>query len=84
MDSMSLLLTELTVDPFHLEAFLRDPDPLATAMGLTAADIPRLMLSVKSAPFGKADGSWARCASCSDPGHDPLPDPDIPSPEPNS
>jgi hypothetical protein len=66
MDLAFKLLTELSVDPFRLEDFLREPDPLAP----------------EAPPFGLSpDASWSRCAICGDPGYDPLPDPDVPAPE---
>ena len=76
MDSVSQMLTELSTDPFRLEDFLRDPDPLLIAAGIRPEDVARLMFPSRSAP----DGTWERCASCTDPGYDPLPDPDVPPP----
>lgn len=76
MNSVSQMLTELSIDPFRLEDFLRDPAPLVGAAGITPEGLPRLMFPSKSLP----DETWERCASCTDPGYDPLPDPDVPTP----
>jgi hypothetical protein len=71
------LLTELSVDPFTHDAFLRDPEGVAAAAGLS--------LEERAALFGFrrddgdpaiANGVWARCACCADPGPDPEPNPD--------
>ncbi|MGK3983954.1 hypothetical protein WME99_13005 [Sorangium sp. So ce136] len=76
MDSASRLLTELSIDPFRLEDFLRDPDPL-----LARSDVAEEVLTGCAAFTDVVlDGTWARCAACGDPGFDPLPDPDVPAP----
>ncbi|XYI02907.1 hypothetical protein ACMHYB_25405 [Sorangium sp. So ce1128] len=78
MNDVFRLLTELSIDPFSLDDFQRDPDPLTAALGIRPEDIPSVMR-----PAGVAsDGTWARGAAMFDPGYDPLPDPDVPeSPE---
>ena len=68
MNSAFQLLTELSTDPFYLEAFLRNPDPLIGRVDMVRED----------------PGTWARCATCTDPGYDPLPDPDVPAPAPST
>ncbi|WP_437751025.1 hypothetical protein [Sorangium sp. So ce1389] len=72
MNSATRLLTELSIDPFRLDDFLRDPDPLLAAEGVALEDLAGCTVT--------ADESWARCAACGDPGYDPLPDPDVPVP----
>jgi hypothetical protein len=73
------LLTELSIDPFQLDDFLRDPDPLVAGAGVAPADLPLLARRGGLAP----DASWACCTFCGDPGYDPLPDPDVPPPPPD-
>ncbi|XXY50304.1 hypothetical protein WME91_04050 [Sorangium sp. So ce269] len=80
MDSASRLLTELSIDPFRLDDFLRDPAPLLARSGV-AEDVLTRCTSFTDAVL---DGSWARCAACGDPGFDPLPDPDVPVPPASS
>jgi hypothetical protein len=80
MDPAFKLLTELSVDPFRLDDFLRDPDPLLAGTGLAAADLSKLARPGEAAPAA----GWARCTFCADPGYDPLPDPDVPSPSSTS
>ncbi|WP_437617415.1 hypothetical protein [Sorangium sp. So ce1151] len=76
MNPASRLLTELSIDPFRLDDFLRDPNPLLAAEGIGLEDLAGCTdLSVAA-----ADESWARCAACADPGYDPLPDPEVPVP----
>lgn len=78
MSAIFQLLTELSVDPFCLEDFLRDPDPLIASRGVGSEDIPAIMRP-GAIP---SDGTWARGAGLLDPGYDPLPYPDVPeSPE---
>lgn len=77
MDPAFNLLTELSIDPFQLDDFLRDPDPLARAAGVAPEDVRRLARPA-DLPAG---GLWSRCAACADPGFDPLPDPEVPDPE---
>jgi hypothetical protein len=78
MNTAFQVLTELTLDPFHLDAFLRDPGPLCAEAGIALEDLQRF-----AHPAGSArDAAWSRCAMITDPGHDPLPEPDeSPSPE---
>ena len=69
------LLTDLSIDPFRLDDFLRDPDPLARETGVAAEDLARV-----ARPADRSSGGpWSRCAACMDPGYDPLPDPEVPS-----
>ncbi|WP_438021203.1 hypothetical protein WMF18_19950 [Sorangium sp. So ce315] len=74
MTSASRLLTELSIDPFRLDDFLRDPDPLLAAEGISLKELAGCTDRFALA----ADGTWARCAACGDPGYDPLPDPEVP------
>ncbi|KYF76005.1 hypothetical protein BE11_03440 [Sorangium cellulosum] len=76
MNSAYRLLTELSIDPFRLDDFLRDPDPLLAADGVALEDLAGCTEMSALA----ADGTWARCAACGDPGYDPLPDPEVPVP----
>jgi hypothetical protein len=74
MDPVFQLLTELSVDPFQLDRFMRDPDPLMAELGMDPAELPALARPDTNVPAE----TWARCAACFDPGYDPLPDPDLP------
>jgi hypothetical protein len=74
MDPVFQLLTELSVDPFQLDRFMRDPDPLMAELGMDPVELSALARADALAPAE----TWARCAACFDPGHDPLPDPDLP------
>lgn len=78
MNAVFQLLTELSIDPFRLDDFLRDPDSQLTSRGIRPEDVPPVLHSGGIA----LDGAWARGAAFTDPGYDPLPDPDVPeSPE---
>ncbi|WP_437616878.1 hypothetical protein WMF20_23535 [Sorangium sp. So ce834] len=80
MNAAFQLLTELSTDPFRLDDFLRDPDPLIASWGIRPEDVPSIMRPAELAP----DGPWHLGAAFADPGYDPLPDPDVPdSPEQN-
>lgn len=74
MDRAFQLLTDLSIDPFRLDDFLHDPLPELKRAGLDAQALPMLSRSDWLAP----EAVWERCASCGDPGTDPLPDPDVP------
>lgn len=75
MNTALQLLTDLSVDPFHLHDYMSDPDRSAAAAGGHLEDL------LRSAAIAGAAGAWQRSALCLDPGYDPLPDPDEPSPE---
>ncbi|WP_437878893.1 hypothetical protein [Sorangium sp. So ce513] len=76
MNPASRLLTELSIDPFRLDDFLHDPDPLLAEKGVA---VDGLAGSTGLSAVA-ADETWTRCAACFDPGYDPLPDPDVPIP----
>jgi hypothetical protein len=80
MNATFQVLTQLSIDPFRLDDFLRDPDALIAGSRAAPMNFPSLALPTANAP----EGAWSRCASCFDPGSDPLPDPDVPSPESRS
>jgi|SRR6185436_12898342 len=75
MDHLFELLTELSIDPFKLAAFVADRQDQA----LTDED--RATLARSSSPEAQAaiaGGAWSRCALITDPGPDPEEDPDPP------
>lgn len=74
MNTALQLLNDLTLDPFKLDDFLSDPLALDTA--ITVEDLQRFARDGRPV----LDDGWVRCASCFDPGTDPLPDPDVPMP----
>jgi hypothetical protein len=79
MERLFELLTELSVDPFKQEEFARDPEGFALAAGLGAEERAALArLRGGAGDAGAAGVVWARCATCVDPGPDPMPDPDPP------
>lgn len=76
MERMFELLTDLTIDPFKQEAFRRDPAAFLKDAGVTPEEAA-LLSELGAAPAESiANGAWARCAGCVDPGPDPFPDPD--------
>lgn len=76
MERMFKLLSDLTEDPFKHEAFLSDPESFMRESGLTAEEMAELAQLSGSPSTAAANGAWARCAGCIDPGPDPYPDPD--------
>lgn len=74
MNAVTQLLTHLSVDPFRLNDFVRNPGPFIAAAGIAPEELPRLWRTAETG----ADETWVRCAACADPGYDPLPDPEVP------
>jgi hypothetical protein len=80
MDQIFELLTELSIDPFLHETFVRDPRDILLRAGLAPEDPAALARAAGVGGSGiLAEGAWERCALLVDPGFDPLDDPDPPS-----
>ena len=79
MERLFNLLTELTLDPFKQDEFLRDPAAGMAEAGLTSEE-QALLSRWSSAGQGAAIAGcpWVRGACFSDPGPDPQPHPDPP------
>ncbi|HEX2567970.1 MAG TPA: hypothetical protein VH877_00340 [Polyangia bacterium] len=78
MDHIFELLTELSIDPFLNEAFIRDSKDILLQAGLSPED-PAALARATGDGVTLARGAWARCAVLVDPGFDPIDDTDPPS-----
>ncbi|AUX42525.1 uncharacterized protein SOCE26_039580 [Sorangium cellulosum] len=69
-------VTGVSEDPFVVasmeHAALRGSAPAQKELRELFVDLDRLRAT------GLAEGSWSRCATCGDPGPDPLHDPETP------
>ncbi|WP_437962994.1 hypothetical protein WME76_48195 (plasmid) [Sorangium sp. So ce119] len=72
------LLTELNLDPFKLEAYLRDPAAVLKDAGLSAAESAALLYRLDNRDRAE---TTARAAVFIDPGDDPEPNPDPSQPD---
>lgn len=78
MDQMFELLTELSIDPFLNEAFMRDSRDILLQAGLSAEDPTALARATRDGA-ALTQGAWQHCAVLVDPGFDPIEDTDPPS-----
>jgi hypothetical protein len=80
MERLFELLTEISIDPLKQAAFLRDPALVAQDAGLTPEECDLLVRRAGAErDRAIARGPFARCTFITDPGPDPLPDPDPPA-----
>ena len=71
MDNVCKLLTELSTDPFRRAGALCDLDEALEGSGVSEHE---LSTALRADSRQIANGSWATCATCSDPGSDPYPE----------